>query len=239
MSRHQNAEKVVAVNGNVAGQASTTFTHPAFGLIQKNVYTGKCNLFGSSFEMDEVYAITIKTASHLCTSFSENYNPDENVVKILLSKQQWVDFVTTSNSGVGTPCTLKYMRTGEMKEVPDFDDIRYNSKDYYQQVKDKANAATSRLTQLNSELMAEINGKASKTRLREIQRQIDIEVQNLPSNLAFTVQVAEEAMNDVAHEITIAAKSKIENYAQVHGIDNAKIESVGFNAITFSQHKED
>ncbi len=77
--------------------------------------------------------------------------------------------------------------------------------------------------------MAEINGKASKVRLREIQRQIDVELSNMPSNMAFTIQVAEEKMIQVADEITMVAQSKIANYANEQGlgqIDVAELKQI-------------
>ncbi|MFN4189219.1 MAG: hypothetical protein ACK4FN_14780, partial [Acinetobacter johnsonii] len=56
------------------------------------------------------------------------------------------------------------------------------------------------------------------------------------SNIAYTVQVAEEAMTDVANEIAISAKSKIENYAQDRGLDQVAVAEL--NQITFNPSKK-
>lgn len=229
MSKHNNEQEVQVEIGSNCGRESKKYTHPAFGLIKRNVYTGKRNTFGSPLETDEFFSITVTKATHECTRTSEMHHPEEEMLSVILTASQWANFITTSNSGVGTPCTLRHVRQGDLESVPEISNPRYNSTDYYEQVKDIAKKTTERLKQLNAELMAEINGKASKVRLREIQRQIDVELSNMPSNMAFTIQVAEEKMIQVADEITMVAQSKIANYANEQGlgqIDVAELKQI-------------
>lgn len=223
MGKQNHEEDVTVKDGLNCNRPAKIYEHPAFGLIRKSVYTGSRAAFGSPLITDEFISITITRATHECTATSEYYNPSEEMGSVVLTKAQWADFISTSNSGIGTPCTLKHIREGDLIGVPEISDPRYNSKDYYEHVKGTAQKSTDRLKLLNKELIDEINGKASKVRLREIQRQISVEVQNLPSNLAYAVQIAEESMNEVADQIAISAKSKIEAYAYSQGLEQVDV----------------
>lgn len=236
MGQYNREEDVTAEDAVMFGREVKKYNHPAFGLIRKSVYTGSRVAFGSPIVSNDFISISVTKATHVCGSGSESYDPASEVFSAILTKAQWADFISTNNSGVGTPCTLRHVCDGDLVGIPEISNPRYNSQDYHQMVKDTAQKSTERLNQLNQQLIDEINGKASKTRLREIQREINIELSNLPSNIAYTVQVAEEAMTDVANEIAISAKSKIENYAQDRGLDQVAVAEL--NQITFNPSKK-
>lgn len=213
-------QEVTMENSVFVGKESQNFNHPAFGLIKRNVYSGATTVFGSPVQSDELISITVTSAEHIHTNSSDTYNPLSTELSVIVNKSQWADLISTSNSGVGTPCTIQYRRTGDLENVPEIANPRYFSKDYNERVKQSAKAATERLVSLNKNLIEEINGKASKVRLKEIQRLIDIELKNLPANLAFTVDIAEESMTEIANEIAVNAKSKIESYAESKGVNS-------------------
>lgn len=96
-------------------------THESYGLVQINRSSGGGRMFGSSVEHQNVFSLRILRGARLVRSTGEDFRADGRVpiVDVQLTPAQFVEMITTMNSGDGIPCTLNYVEGVKMDPTPD------------------------------------------------------------------------------------------------------------------------
>ena len=86
----------------------TTKQHPSYGMIDISQFTSTgTTFFGSDIVDNGGISITISTAD-VDRKLNDNwYHSDEQLIRISMSRSQWVDAITTSMNTSGVPCTLE------------------------------------------------------------------------------------------------------------------------------------
>lgn len=86
----------------------TVETHPAYGMIGASRVTGDCLLAGTDFTHHNSVRVTLYHAE-VGRMLSHDWWHTKNLMpisEVYLSEAQWATFVSTLNSGDGTPCTI-------------------------------------------------------------------------------------------------------------------------------------
>ena len=90
--------------------SNSRFSHPSYGLIHFSRSSGSSHCFMSEFSTDTYITLTIRR-SELQRNLSQSWlSPKELLVKVRLSHHQFAELITSLNSGVGTPCTLEWIK---------------------------------------------------------------------------------------------------------------------------------
>lgn len=87
--------------------------HEADALLRIARVQGSMNLFGSPIRPLHFITLEVNQAERHQGLGHTRYYPGKLVLEIAMSEVQFAEAITTLNSGVGTPCTLRYSRSGE------------------------------------------------------------------------------------------------------------------------------
>lgn len=100
------------------GLNSTVSEHPAFAQISSSrVSSSGKVLYASDFAHDHYMVLRIST-SKMHRNLSRDWHmEDRNVIEIALTESQWASFISSSNVGGGTPCTLERIQGTEIPQI--------------------------------------------------------------------------------------------------------------------------
>lgn len=210
------------------GETATRYSHPSFGMAKRSIVQGQCNLFGTNIVDNSFVEIEFSTAyvdHHLNADW---YHENKGVLVARMSKAQWADLISTTN-GRGTPVTLTHIPDGPMKILPAIDGS-FNMRKQIE--KDAERLVAQALESIQSVLAGlkeqnESKGAISKPKLRELERELRIATQNLPSNLKYSVECALNDIDKMATEIAFNAKAEIEQHAQMKGLTGQDVRQLG------------
>lgn len=197
--------------------------HPAFGTIAASRVSGKATLAGSPLKHIGYINIRISYAdervSHTHSRFYSGASG--GIVELSLSEAQWAAFVSTLNVGCGVPCTLEYVRDGNMKRLPLIEDESYEEK----RAKDIRHRAKEQQKQLDEavhrldEMIA--SGTTSKKALRELRSLFIQPVDNAPRNAEFLAEMltehAEGLVESAKAEVSAMVTRMAIQYPQLEG----------------------
>jgi hypothetical protein len=97
-------------------------THESYGLVQisRGSSSGQ-RLFGSSVIHQHVFTLRILRGMRQATDTGEHFRSDGRVpiVEIAMTPAQFVEMITTQNSGEGVPCTIEHVEGVRMDHTPD------------------------------------------------------------------------------------------------------------------------
>lgn len=223
-----NKELPTASEREHCGETATRYSHPSFGMAKRSIVQGQCNLFGTNIVDNSFVEIEFSTAyvdHHLNADW---YHENKGVLVARMSKAQWADLISTTN-GRGTPVTLTHIPDGPMKILPAIDGS-FNMRKQIE--KDAERLVAQALESIQSVLAGlkeqnESKGAISKPKLRELERELRIATQNLPSNLKYSVECALNDIDKMATEIAFNAKAEIEQHANVKGLTTKDVEQLG------------
>ena len=236
----------VATEGNMAGDSSTRFDHPAFGKVVLSHPVGNVTLFGSDVAHHGSMCISVYRA-HLDRHLNHDFiGQDGLVVQFELSAAQFAQFITSQGSGSGTPCTLSY-GPEEGSRIADYPAIQKIESKMDMHRREVGGAATSQIAKIRESLEA-VNGlmesaSIPKKAMKEALFNLKCMVDNLPANMEYSVSSAEKALDSAV----IAAKIEVESFVAITtqrlGITSleqlgqiaSKVES---GAITFDNDKQ-
>lgn len=223
-----NKELPTASEREHCGETATRYSHPSFGMAKRSIVQGQCNLFGTNIVDNSFVEIEFSTAyvdHHLNADW---YHENKGVLVARMSKAQWADLISTTN-GRGTPVTLTHIPDGPMKILPAIDGS-FNMRKQIE--KDAERLVAQALESIQSVLAGlkeqnESKGAISKPKLRELERELRIATQNLPSNLKYSVECALNDIDKMATEIAFNAKAEIEQHAQMKGLTGQDVRQLG------------
>lgn len=97
-------------------------THESYGLVQfARDYSSGQRLFGSSVVHQNIFSLHILRGKRCATDSGERFYSDGRVpiVEVVMTPAQFVEMITTMNSGDGIPCTIKSVEGVRMDYTPD------------------------------------------------------------------------------------------------------------------------
>lgn len=221
------------------------YRHPAYGTISMTeVSGGRETLFGSSVKHSRRIRISISTAECLREYYSDNIFPGRELLEFELSHAQLAMFITSTGKYVGTPITFRRLpeMTGRQQMVPGIREIEDRATVMQKEVRDSANSGLNRMNKLVSSF-AEVakTGKIGKKAMDEFIHSMTVELQNMPSNMAFAVSQAELALEDAKTAALIDIERAFASSAAAAGVDITQfgIESVITPTLTIEEENNE
>lgn len=180
-------------------------THPAYGQIGANRVQGAHQLYGSDFEHHSAVNITIR-GSKLMRGLSRDWHAaQDEYIEVSLSESQWAEFVSTLNSGMGTPCTVTFVRGSG--ELPGIERIVDRKAQFAAEVRRNVQKSLGNLDKLLKQLDDVKIGVRAKD---ELVMAAKLARQDIEANLPFVAKSFDEHMETQ----TQRAKTEIHAYMQ-------------------------
>lgn len=203
------------------GSVQTKVNHPAFGQIsvsRRNCSGGGMNLYDSDFGHNSYVSIAIKR-SELYRDLSRDWHfPKEELIHIDMSESQWATFVSSFNSGSGTPCTLTWLpNEGKIPGIPSFD----RSEVFKKEMKQANQEAVDGLKSLISSIK---DSGLSKKKQEELLSDANKTLRALTSSIPFVNDQFEEHVENTVER----------GMQEIHGYINAAVNRAGIKAINGS-----
>jgi hypothetical protein len=190
-------------------------THESYGKISICRYSGnKQEFFGSDIFQDGGIEISISTAylnRHLNTDWI--HSKDE-LIKIKLSANQYVDAITSGMNTDGVPCTIKRFNGKSIEQIPHVID---KQELYLTEMNDTQQEYKSKI----DDLIAKLDGNIGKKKAAEIKQGLEVLKSHISSNVKYVQRCFKEDMEKSVTE----AKQSVSNY-----IDN-KVNTLGIKAL--------
>lgn len=188
-------------------------THPAYGQIGASRVTGRHQLYGSDFEHHSFVKIAIR-ASSLCRGLSRDYYATgDEYIEVALTESQWAEFLTTLNSGLGTPCTVEFVRgVGELPGIERTVDRRAQ---FASEVKKDVQRSLGNLDKVLKMIDESSIGKAKK---EELIMAAKLARQDIESNIPFVAKSFEEHMETQVQRAKTEIHAYVGNAIQRAGI---------------------
>jgi hypothetical protein len=201
------------------------YDHPAFGTIVMTHPTGgHQDLFGSDVGSMGCVRIAIHKATlHRDLSRDWVFPDMAPLVAIEMTHAQFAMFITGAGRGEGTPVTLIRASDTPAKQVPPIKRIENKQDVFKREIKRAAEERLESMSRDVDRLQALIDsGKLSIKAVREVVRSLQINLQNAPSNLAFVVESAEEALEEATSNAKIEVEAFIDARARSLGLSNIR-----------------
>lgn len=199
--------------------------HESYGMVGLSRFTcggGRgMNLFGSSIMHASGMTLTIRRGEKRRDLHREWYYGGDIIAEITLSPAQFAEMITTPNVGSGVPCTLNYIiGEGSKAECPEHKQRQL----FEQEFEDDVRKAMADASQIVKDVTTLLEGKeAIKLSDRKaIIGKLTMLAQHINSNMPFVQAQFNEAMDKTVTE----AKAEVEEFI------NAKIHSLGIDALT-------
>lgn len=204
-------------------KASNAQTHPAYGVIK--LKQAQCSnnhtLFGSDIGHHGYMTIEIEEAELSRSLGSDWIHGTKSIVKIQLSHAQFVQFITSSGNGSGTPCTIEHKLTESPMRCPSIEKIE-TKHDLHK--KEIAESASRQIKQALSELAQikelVVSGRTGKKAMNEKIHSLECSLKKLPSNLEFSVSQAQVALENAVSDSKVEVESYIATTAQRIGLES-------------------
>jgi len=191
--------------------------HPAFGMIGITNRSGGGVLFGSDLGHSQCICITVKTAEAERRLSSDYFFGKRTVVELEMSHAQFARFITSPGHGDGVPCTIRYRES--VGHVPGIDKIESKHETHRREVRESAKEGSSAALASLKEIQDMLDeGRMSKKEMREALRSAMCAIENLPGNLAYTVERAEKALEKATSDAKIEVESYVAMTAQRLGL---------------------
>lgn len=205
-----------------AGEHGEIHKHPAFGMITMTEPTGgNSTLFGSDIGHNRRIRITVQHAT-LKRDLSHDWihSTAMPLVEFEMSHAQFAQFITSVGKGCGTPVTLTYAPETVAVEVPGIEKVESKHETFRREIQANATRVLEGMRFRIAALEEMINsGSLSKPKLRDLCRDMQITVGNAPSNMAFVVAQAEEALEKATSDAKIEVETFIDSQARRLGLE--------------------
>lgn len=132
------------------------------------------------------------------------HSAQDEYIEVSLSESQWAEFVSTLNSGMGTPCTVDFVRG--IGQLPSIVGTTDRIEQFAGEVKKDVQRSLGNLDKLLSQLDETKVGKAAKDELVWLAK---LARQDIEANLPFVAKSFDEHMEQQVQR----AKTEINAYA--------------------------
>lgn len=191
------------------------YKHKSFGVIDISRFSSNgSQYFGSDLSHNGGISITISNAEKVKGLSSDFIHPEESLIRVELSNNQFVDAITSGMNTTGVPCTIK----------------RYGGKSVEQinHVEDKKERFSNDMEETHTEyknriddILKLLEGNIGKRKSNEIKHELKVLKNNISSNTNFVMTSFNESMEKTVTE----AKHSISNYID-HKVYSRGVESL-------------
>lgn len=210
-------------------------THPAYGLVGFSRATiggtrqYKHPLFGSNLETHStVIMLQISSAAIKHDLKRDWIHPEEQIIEVELSPNQFAELLTTMNVGSGVPCTIRRHNGKQIEPLPPFESESDRIRSSFGGDQRKVARDLDVFRKKVADLLAKPNlTKADRT---SILHGIEMFIQNVGSNVPFALTSFEEATDKVVAE----AKAEVDAF-MTHSIFSAGVTALTSNPETIPQ----
>lgn len=182
----------------------TLKTHPAFGMVKlsrQHSGTG-VTLHGSDLRHSEIIELSFYEGDVQENDGVVRYRVSgtnrKSKLTVQMSPAQWATMITSFGLGEGIPCTLTKTHNGDLIDVPGILPLESTRQRFDRQIAEAAERELSKLRECQAEIAAMVDkGKAGKRELEELSNRLKSAINNMPSNLAYTNTLVQEAMDNI------------------------------------------
>ncbi len=190
-------------------------THESFGMIDISRFTSnESQYFGSDLIHKGGISISISNAEKVHKLNCNWFHPTDELIRIELSHNQFVDAITSGMNTIGVPCTIKRYKGMKVEQTDHIED----KKEQF------SNSMESTYVEYESRIdniLALLEENIGKRKANEIKHELEVLKSHIASNTNFVMKCFNEAMEDSVTE----AKRTIANY-----IDH-KVHSLGIEGL--------
>jgi len=193
-------------------------THPAYGQIgASRVSCRDHHLYGSDFGHNSFVQITIR-GSKLMRGLSRDWHAAEDeYIEVELSESQWAEFVSTLNSGMGTACTVSYIKG--RGQLPSIEHRMDRQAQFAGEVKKNVQKSLGNLDKLLKQIDELSIGKGKK---EELVMAAKLARQDIEANLPFVAKSFDEHMETQTQRAKTEIHAYMTNAIQRAGLDALK-----------------
>jgi len=241
--QRQELEPSVTLEPYTGNETRERHEHDAFGVItMSSISGGDPVMFGSDLRHDHRLRFEIKRASldrHLSRDWI--HAASNPIVEFEMSHSQFAEFITSVGKGSGTPVTLLYApaRDTETLTMPSIKKIESKHDTFKREIEESTQKQVSAIKEQVEKLGKMLDtGKLGIKDTRELHREMSIIIGNLPANMSFVIEQAEEALEKATTDAKIEVEAYINATAKKLGLQT--IEQLGTIAIEHEkiEHKK-
>lgn len=193
-------------------------THPAYAQIAVSRVHGHTSLYASDFKHNDFITVTIRKSDVTRNLSNDWHHGGNELIEVAMSESQWATFISTPNSGMGTPCTLQFFASGGPGVIPGIVHPTNKTDQFTAETSGRLDEGLAQLRKLAKAIeSSSLSGKAK----REFGSMIEMAIMELSSNIGFVA----DQFGEHVEAVTDAAKTEIHAY-----IENA-ISRAGLRAI--------
>lgn len=201
------------------------YTHPAFGNITMTTTHRGSNtrLFGSDLGHNQTISICIHTAKVDRHIQRDWIHQGRTLLEFEMSSAQFAQFITSNGQGFGTPVTLRYAPSLDtpLEQIPHIKPIENRHEQLRREIKDSAKKEMQKVMAGIQRLQDLVDsGKIGKKDLNAALFSLKCSTENLPVNLAYSVESAEEAIEKATSDAKVEVESYIQQTAMRLGLDS-------------------
>lgn len=194
--------------------------HPAYGQVQISRITGGAKLFGTHVQTTNMFALRICRSEVRDNEFgSQHYANREQLIEVLLSPAQFVELMTSLNSGTGIPCTIQRLHMKSVEEIPD--DEQTGTVKARKMFKDKIrDYFKTNLSRSINEAEDLLNKKRiTKGDVQGILKELYFLKQNMESNFPWYLDQIQEASDKIVSSAKVEVEAFVSTVIQKAGLE--------------------
>jgi hypothetical protein len=210
----------------------TTFKHPAFATVQVTETSGGSGvLFGSDVDHQYKIRLSIQRA-YIKRDLNHDWIHATNapMIEVEMSHAQFAALTGSIGKGGGVPCTLRYAPVSSaVSDVPYIERLESKLDTFSREVEESAKRQVEAMrAQIARMGVALESGKLGVKEAREIHRSLDNMAANLPKNLGYTVNQAQEMLEKAGNDAKTQIEAFADSTARRLGLDNiAELGQIG------------
>lgn len=184
--------------------------HPAQGCVEvSKPMGGSRQLFGSDLKHSTTVCLRVSTATGYRGLHSDRHHADKMVCEFEFSEAQWAQFVSSIGMGNGVPCTFNYRPTQyKLERMPEIVKEPLAEK-FQRDIEETTVKYVADIKTLVDRLDTLLKSGSQKG-IREMVRDLQIKLENLPRNMGFLQGQLTEAVENAVS----AGKVEVEAFAR-------------------------
>lgn len=192
--------------------------HESFGMIDISRFNSNgSQYFGSDLSHNGGISISIHNAEKNTTYNSEFYHSKDELIRVELSHNQFVDAITSGMNTIGVPCTIKRYRG---LRVPQINHVEDKKDKFKISMKDTQNNYKTRI----DNIMSMLEGSIGKRKASDIKKELQILKLHISSNTNFVMECFNEDMEKSVTEAKHSIASYIDHKVHSFGIESLRKE---------------
>jgi hypothetical protein len=190
----------------------------SWALVSAHRITGgdTLNMFGNSVDFPTTMRISVQEAIVKHDLGRTWYHNGKTLLEFDLTPHQWAEFITSTNIGTGTPCTLRQIEGRSISRPT-------TKKSEYKKIKEEMNQKFSDTTAKLRTYRAQIREVLSKKSLNKEDRaalanQLEIGLRLIEETMPFMAEAMRESAVKVAEETKRNMDAFVQDLTQRHGV---------------------